>query len=57
MEKFRKGLSALKEVWGFANRVAALQQQYAGKAIPIDKLFGAMLGIGDGIVNLSESRG
>lgn len=45
--KVSKGLSALKEVWVFANRVAALQQQYAGKAIPIDKLFGAMLGFGD----------
>lgn len=45
--KISKGLTALKEVWGFANRVAALQQQYAGKAIPIDKLFGAMLGFGD----------
>jgi hypothetical protein len=45
--KIPKGLTALKEVWGFANRVAALQQQYAGKAIPIDKLFGAMLGFGD----------
>lgn len=45
--KVSKGLTALKEVWGFASRVAALQQQYAGKAIPIDKLFGAMLGFGD----------
>ena len=45
--KVSKGLTALKEVWGFANRVAALQQQYAGKAIPVDKLFGAMLGFGD----------
>jgi hypothetical protein len=45
--KASKGLTALKEVWGFASRVAALQQQYAGKAIPIDKLFGAMLGFGD----------
>ena len=45
--KISKGLTALKEVWGFASRVAALQQQYAGKAIPIDKLFGAMLGFGD----------
>jgi hypothetical protein len=27
--------------------VAALQEQYKGKAIPVDKLFGAMLGFGD----------
>jgi hypothetical protein len=47
LAKVSKGLTALKEVWGFAGRVAALQEQYRGRAIPVDKLFGAMLGFGD----------
>jgi hypothetical protein len=43
--KVSQGLAALKEVWGFANRVADLQRQYKGEAIPIDKLFSVMLGL------------
>lgn len=42
-----KGLTAMKAIWSSATRVAALQEQYGGKAIPADKLFGAMFGFGD----------
>ena len=45
--KLSKGLTAVKEVWGFASRMAALQEQYAGKPVPADKLFLTMLGFGD----------
>ncbi|MDB5036313.1 MAG: hypothetical protein JWQ98_3554 [Chlorobi bacterium] len=42
-----QGLSVLKEVWFASNRMAELQRQYAGKKIPIEKIFGALLGFGD----------
>jgi hypothetical protein len=45
--KVSKGLTALKEVWAFAGRVAALQDRYKGQAIPVGELFSAMLGFGD----------
>jgi hypothetical protein len=45
--KVSKGITALKEVWGFASKVAALQEKYKGQAIPVGELFGAMLGFGD----------
>lgn len=47
LAKVSKGLGVLKEVWSFSSRVAALQEQYRFKAIPIDKLFGAMFGFGE----------
>src|SRR4051794_7256646 len=42
-----QGLTILKEVWLASNRLADLQKQYQGKAIPLDKVFGALLGFGD----------
>jgi len=42
-----QGLTILKEVWLASNRLAELQNQYRGKAIPLDKVFGALLGFGD----------
>jgi hypothetical protein len=45
--KLSKGLTAVKEVWGFASRMAALQEQYAGKPVPADKFFLTMFGFGD----------
>jgi hypothetical protein len=45
--KVTKGLTALKEVWGFASKVAALQDKYKGQAIPVGELFRTMLGFGD----------
>ncbi len=47
MGKVSKGLTALKEVWAFSTRVAALQQKYSNEVMPLDELFGAMLGFGD----------
>lgn len=45
--KISKGLTALKEVWGFASGVARLQEKYKGQAIPLGELFGALIGFGD----------
>lgn len=42
-----QGLAVMKEVWEASNRLAELQRKYHGKAIPIDKVFGALLGFGD----------
>ncbi|HVZ38143.1 MAG TPA: hypothetical protein VHI13_02620 [Candidatus Kapabacteria bacterium] len=42
-----QGLTVLKEMWGAGNRFAALQREYAGRKIPIEKIFGALLGFGD----------
>lgn len=42
-----QGLAVMKEVWEASNRLADLQRKYQGKAIPIDKVFGALLGFGD----------
>jgi hypothetical protein len=45
--KLSKGLTAVKEVWAFASRMAALQQQYPGKPVPADKFFLTMFGFVD----------
>ena len=45
--KLSKGLNALKEVWNFSNRVAALREKHKGEAVPVGELFSAMLGMGD----------
>lgn len=42
-----QGLSVLKEMWDASNRLANLQREYAGRKIPIEKIFGALLGFGD----------
>ncbi|HEY2495680.1 MAG TPA: hypothetical protein VGK24_01315 [Candidatus Angelobacter sp.] len=49
-----QGLTIVKEVWSSANRLAKLRDKYAGKAIPADELFGAILGIGGETNPLAE---
>ncbi|MBS1914072.1 MAG: hypothetical protein JST22_18945 [Bacteroidetes bacterium] len=42
-----QGLAVLKELWAAGSRFADLQREYAGRKIPIEKIFGALLGFGD----------
>jgi|GEM_PF-5955109 len=49
------GLKILKEVWSASNRVATLvNEKYRGRAVPIDKLFGAIFGFGEEAPNPLE---